>query len=737
MNRAWLRTGSLSAFGGIVWLVIGCLVIGCLGIALRCVGMTRGTTDFAIGQADTAFYSFHPDETTLLRASAELRSPLAPPLTAYGLLPIYLARGAVELAGWVSEPIDSSTNDGQRRSVLAVRVTAIGLSLLTAAALLAFAWGHFGRSTALWAAAFTCAPPLLLQSAHFYTVDGLFGLLFLLVLWATAAARRNSSLASYLVVGILVGLAGSVRITGLSLGVLLLAVHLTRPEERPAGHPPSVWRRLLPGNLWLAGGVALLVVLALQPYLLVSPALMTRLQSTDDFAFSVGIARGDILRPWSLADFSTVPWLHFWTHLLPTSVGWPMTLLLTTSVPWVLWRREPQLLLVLGACVLYFAPVGGLHTKHVRYLLPLIPPLSLLAAAMLTHAARRLTVRPWAHLAGVVTLAWTILYGLAFARIYVQQDARITAARWIADNVPVGATIAVEGGAFTLAGLIDPDRHQVTTLNTNIVFATRGHHTCESVAHYMVDRLQTADWVALVDVNRQRQFAAAPQLYPGLASFYEELLAGRLGFVPASRHKVTPGIGPLSFPDDDAEPSFLGFDHPAVHILKRAGGFREMATTWQRSAAELPHCPDRYLERVARAMVQGSPEQALVQAAEIPSGMAPGVTSLLLAMIYRDLGDPDAMQRELNRFSTNFEDPSLSAFLIPWATASSLVHLGLPELGMGALRIGVRHLRAFDPTERPAMAQSYTFVVELLRQQGAVELAEEAARFATEIDASQ
>jgi hypothetical protein len=45
------------------------------------------------------FYHFHPDEETLIRAALVLESSCAPPMTAYGLLPLYMLRGALAFTG--------------------------------------------------------------------------------------------------------------------------------------------------------------------------------------------------------------------------------------------------------------------------------------------------------------------------------------------------------------------------------------------------------------------------------------------------------------------------------------------------------------------------------------------------------------------------------------------------------------------------------------------------------------
>ena len=86
------------------------LLVPILGLALyaHLVGLGRGASDFHPAgreQSGPAFYNFHPDEETLIRAALALSNPLDPPLTAYGALPLYLLK--IALAGHASADFDA------------------------------------------------------------------------------------------------------------------------------------------------------------------------------------------------------------------------------------------------------------------------------------------------------------------------------------------------------------------------------------------------------------------------------------------------------------------------------------------------------------------------------------------------------------------------------------------------------------------------------------------------------
>jgi len=90
-------------------------------------------------------------------------------------------------------------------------------------------------------------------------------------------------------------------------------------------------------ELWWAGGAGLALVLALQPYLLVNPSLLSRLDTHADFALSLRFARLEFLQPWTLIDVHGTRYWDHWFSLWPPIVGWPLTLALLAGAGYVAW----------------------------------------------------------------------------------------------------------------------------------------------------------------------------------------------------------------------------------------------------------------------------------------------------------------------------------------------------------------------------------------------------------------
>ena len=99
---------------------------------------------------------------------------------------------------------------------------------------------------------------------------------------------------------------------------------------------------------------------------------------------------------------------------------------------------------ILLFCALYFFQMGGLHTKHVRYLLPMLPFLLLLTAQLCIELERQ--KRRAGQAIGAVLSAAALTYGLAFTTIYSREDSRVSAARW----APGGPSRSASASSFEL-----------------------------------------------------------------------------------------------------------------------------------------------------------------------------------------------------------------------------------------------------------------------------------------------
>lgn len=718
------------------WLAALCLL---LGAGLRLAGLMRDLSDFVLPVPEAAgmervFYQFHPDEETLVRAGLKLEDPLSPPLTAYGTAPMYLVRGVLELVSIGRGPLNLDAPQDRPLLFRSARLLSVALSCLSLGLLFALGRRYWDGPVACLALLLAAVAPIAVQQAHFYTIDGLFTCLSLAAFYLALRAAEQETRWRYLLAGALIGICGAVRFNGLLLGGGVLAAHLSA-SPRAEGESRLHWlrRRLLHPHLWLAGLAAAGALLALEPYLIFSPELLSQVSTTDDFAYSLQIARGELLSPWSLADAHTLPYLHYWTHLWPLGVGWPLTLIFLPSLGHALWRRRLPGLLALGWVGVYFALIGGLHTKHLRYLLPLFPFCCLLGADLLAWLWRRSPGWRRAGLAlSVLVAGYTTFYGLAFVRIYLVEDSRLQAARWLAQHAPQGSAVGVEHGGFSLRELVVRPRHRQQLLNEGTVFGTHGYLSCASTKRYLLERLRYADYVAITDVNRYRQYLGAPDLYPVMAEFYRRLVAGELGFELVQRFKAYPALLGIEFKDDQAEPSFLGYDHPAVFVLKRRQDFTAALEGWQQELD--PRCPDQQVRAAAGALLTGDQQGALQQLAALrQSRPEMRYPALIEALIRHQQGQDDLEREALKRYVWGYGDLAHAAQFLPWAAAVSLQDAGLNDLALQALADGYRRRANLKPAFLQTMADSYVDVAQSFYLQNHQEHARQAYQFSAQI----
>ena len=677
------------------------------------VGLNRGDSDFVpTGRNESAaFYNFHPDEETLIRAALRFTDPLAPPLTAYGALPLYLLKLA--LAGHAPADID----DAQTAALIfrKARILAAFISLGSLMLLWCIGRRWWAPHPTMLALCLMAMAPLSIQQAHFYTVDGLFTLCSLAALYAILRATRVNTWRNYALAGLLIGCTGAVRLNGLLLGLILVAAHFSSIRDCLKSLTPTtpLAKKIDPlKRPALSALVAALGLAALQPYLIADPDLIWRAESHADFGFSLAIARGTVLQTWTLVDEHTVPYLHYLTTLLPQAAGWPLAIAALAGLLHIAWRGDREKRQLLLWAVLYFALVGGLHSKPIRYLYPLLP----LFALFVTDLCHKIPQRRLGLTLGIALALSTTAYGLAFAKIYTHEDSRIQAARWLAEHADGEAIIGLEKGAFTLHKLIDGAH--TSDLNMLNLFYTGPYMLCAQRAEYLQQRAQRFDYIALIDANRYRQFTAVPERYPVAASFYRQLTSGALGYEQVARFKHYPALFGIDYHDDHAEPSFLGYDHPAVLVFARRDNLERAFAQWQRQLVQDPHCRDLHLQYIADALNNNDlPRARRLVEDQLDLPLSQPIAELLAIETYRRLDLPILAEKTRRAYALpllTYLKHAPTLHRIPAASAASLAALGLPDQALAQLKEGASESVFYPLGAMSDMADRYIAVAQQL-----------------------
>ena len=576
---------------------VGALLAALLfGSILRLNGIDWGT-DPETGR----FHAFHPDESTVIRNSRWVGTDLRQVQMPYGFFPAYLLWGISSLAGVSLAP---ESNSGLRDAhILARAITAVmsiasigilfliaralggGLTAALSAVLLAFCFGH-------------------VQQAHYYTVDPLLTAIAVLCLYLIQRMPQAGA-GTYAACGILVGTAVGTRLVGLLLVVPFLVQHLPMDWYRS---PARVLRSLVSVRTFLFLTAVLLVAVACEPFSVLEPGKFFGDDKLLTWRQSLKVSLGERVFPWSLYDMGTTPFLFHLTDLLPYSLGLPLFAASIAGCVLAVVLRNRAALVLLSWIAVYFVAVGGHHLKPIRYVLPLLPPLIVLAAWACALCWRRVGFRPVAWGVPAIVVSATVAIGLTTWNIYGRTDARIEAARWIDANVPGGERVLTEVGGFPTDWMVSPPRRK-RPVRAAYFIHTKDCGTELAQIQHVRGLLQDVRWIALVEENRERQFLAAAGTYPVGHGLYSRLKSGRLGFSQVARFKTTPGAEQAAFRRPYDESTMTAFDHPTVTIYRRRDK-EEVEASLAEWESRQKSGDERLLLKGADALREGRTEEA-------------------------------------------------------------------------------------------------------------------------------
>ncbi len=433
-----------------------------IGLALRVAGLGWGLP--AAGRG----YPYHPDEPVVALATLRIdfgALQLSPRMFNYGSLSLYLDRLAINLVAAMGgvDLAPTAPSPAAGRTVGAVirigRWLTVVMGVLTVAVVAGLGARLYGPAAGGLAALLLALAPLHLAHGHYNTVDVPATFWTTLCLLLCAGALRRPGRAALATAGACAGLAAS---TKYNAGLVVLA---------PLYVLAATWRRPTWCPLDRAAALVYTLLAAAAVFLLTTPGIfLDPVQFWHDFRFELwhsSTGHGLVF------EHTSPAWLYHLTRSLPDGLGVPLALVAMAGVVCALFRHRVEEGLLLSFLLPYFMVIGSAEVKFSRYLLPILPPLLLLAARLLvsTSAGRddqhgdRETRRdgslvdstaPASHWgeapAGIVrgvalaiVVVWTGVYGAAMAATFVRPDPRDQAATWVNEQRREGERVALGG----------------------------------------------------------------------------------------------------------------------------------------------------------------------------------------------------------------------------------------------------------------------------------------------------
>jgi hypothetical protein len=539
------------------------------------------------------YYHFHIDEHFVLGPADAMRRSMReaamwPKFFMYSPLLMYLVNIARSLYEFVFHPLDLSVPRDEVTYTIIGRAISAALGTATIPLVYLIAGRIAGRLAGLIAAVLLACAVIHLRDSHFAATDVSMTLFCTLALWFAIQLVEQASTRLLMASGLAFAGAVLFKYSGaFVLGVIGLA-YLLSPERPRPGQPAGAWLR------WTLRGTTPILV-GVVTFVLADPLVWQYPgKFRSDIKDWVVDPLTGVTKPiWAsqFADIASPP-LYWFTNLLWWGLGPSLEIAGIVGVAWLFVRRDKKAFVAAVFPVLYFVAAAlNNRAPFIRYVLPLCPALAVGAGVLCADWIQRSGAHPAAKAVTALLIASTMIYAVAYMNVFRQPDSRLAASQWLVDHVPQGSKILVEPSQNTPpmgSYYSSPDftRDYVLWANPNgraerkdyfDLFTLDAYRflynqgvSDEMRQEYIDSRLPLADIMVIDDTFVQFYQHLPDSTHRVTRKYYEDLLAGRLGFKLAKTFKVYPAVFGLPIRDDAAELTFRLFDHPRVYIFMRA-----------------------------------------------------------------------------------------------------------------------------------------------------------------------
>jgi hypothetical protein len=488
----------------------------------------------------------------------------------YGTFPLYIVKA-------VSIALYSITGDTFYNGLIGLQQTGRILAALfdVITTLLVFAIGRrlWDVWPGLFAAAFYGSAVLPIQTGHFFITDAFMATFMTAALFVSVLAIQTRSSLYVFLAALCVGWAAACKLTCVSIIILPLAVVLVEAiRTTEVGTRREGLLKTLASVGMLVGGVFLGLFMGDPFAVLDAPTYLAQVGE------QTRIQAGNIDEWFTRKYVGTWPVLYPWGQLILLGVSPLVGIAGTAGLMTVVartWRGHNWADgLLLAGTASYFATIGFVESKWVRYLLPLVPYLCLFASALVLWAyqqAARRNMGPATRVAlPVVLLVSTFLGAVAVSSIFTSEHTQIKASRWIYSHIRQGARIGIEKTALEMPLRLPGFEEQRKGYTLVIMDPLSDVPSAEASANLHA-QLKASDYLVLDATQAAETVPHLPWRYPVQNRYYDLLLGGHLGFSVALYSTSYPRIGNVEIADDGAwvDPSFMDSSHPPIWILKK------------------------------------------------------------------------------------------------------------------------------------------------------------------------
>lgn len=486
----------------------------------------------------------HPDERLYVNSSNiylpknlqeffSPNSPLNQKMFLYGPLPLYIYK----IVNIYILP--------QTSFIITSRLVSSVFSILTIPLIFLISKQIFSTRTSVLSAFIFTFSAGSIQHAHFNTTESILVFLLSCVVLFSLKLLVHEKYSIIITLSLLVGSSYATKITALLFTIIpLLSIFLTLLKSR------KIKKYILVTSIFII--LTIFFCVALAPYQIID---FTNFQKNQ--AYMQSVILGKYKPPFTIIYEQSIPYLHQILKVLPFIFGFisfPLSILGGFLLGYKLLKNKKmnyKYLLILAFPILYFLISGIWYAKFARYYILLFPFLSVWAAYFLSKLKNTFII---------ILLLLIATNGMLFMKVYLKENTRIQASKWIFENVDNGSKIAGEHWDDNLPLPLAENSNKQYTMSQLAVYDQDSQEKILKLA----EDLSQSDYFIISSRRVYYSILRNGNKYPLTNRFYKLLFEENLGY------KLEKKIinYPFYFSDDFADESFQSYDHPPVIIYK-------------------------------------------------------------------------------------------------------------------------------------------------------------------------
>lgn len=487
----------------------------------------------------------HPDERLYVNSSNiylpknlqeffSPNSPLNQKMFLYGPLPLYIYK----IVNIYILP--------QTSFIITSRLTSSFFSLLTIPLIFLINRQLFSKRISVLATFIFTFSAGSIQNAHFNTTESILVFLLSCVVLFSLKLLSHEKYSTIIILSLLIGLSYATKITAISYTIIpLLSIFLALLKSR------RIKKYIMTTSVFIILTIAFSAVLA--PYQIID---FTNFQK--DQAYMQGVILGKYKPPFTIIYEQSIPYLYQILKILPFIFGFisfPLSILGGLLLGYKLFKNKKinyKYLLILVFPIIYFLISGIWYAKFARYYILLFPFLSIWAGYFLSKLKNTFVI---------ILLLLIAINGLLFMKVYLQENTRIQASKWIYENIANQNKIIGEHWDDNL-----PLPFTNNSYGKNFIISQLTVYDPDSIEkiYKLSKNLSDNDYYIISSRRVYYSILANKDQYPLTSRFYELLFKGKLGYNIDKKFTNYP----FYFSDDYADESFQSYDHPPVIIFK-------------------------------------------------------------------------------------------------------------------------------------------------------------------------